>query len=515
MQVTLTRTFQAAADSRVYQVYSVNIVDVDFERKLHPLLNAGFSESPVGWRYSISADFMPLNGNKEDLIWLQGFMMGSLRQISFEADTFDVTVSSDVDFVFLESTAFGDAFTILFKERSLRYLDDDGSTTRTLRPSYTQGNNVLEADRLTCYSNLVDINTFITPKKVLEFVGGDEDDVPFGFYHKFNVDIGAMTVKAERDWLVEYCLWKNKVFDTTLIDPAGGKVWGVVSDDNSLRFRFIEGLQEVPGISVTLLENPPRIIPEAEVEKIVSTLDNRIIISYSDTTPVTIPDLLLWLKADAIEGLSDGDPVSTWVDSGTGGNDAIQATGGLKPLYKTGILNSLPAVRFDGVDDRMGGTFATSVAGRYSMMFVVKYITLDAGRLNTIFNNLARFGLSVYTFSGLDYEAQGGNGTTYLTTQYHQNLGTPAVGNFLLVEYHRTADSGTGEVFVNKLSAGVKGAGTFAALNGYTLCSYQAGSFGGWLNCDLCEVMVWDRCITSGERSVMRNYLSGKYALGL
>ena len=56
-----------------------------------------------------------------------------------------------------------------------------------------------------------------------------------------------------------------------------------------------------------------------------------------------------WLRADAITGLNDGDPVSTWIPQ-VYGNDAIQ-TGINRPLYKAGILNGKPVVRFDGTDD--------------------------------------------------------------------------------------------------------------------------------------------------------------------
>lgn len=68
-------------------------------------------------------------------------------------------------------------------------------------------------------------------------------------------------------------------------------------------------------------------------------------------TPDQIPGLTLWLKADAITGLNDGDAVSSWLDSGTGANNATNAgAAGTKPTYKTNIINGLPVLRFDGGD---------------------------------------------------------------------------------------------------------------------------------------------------------------------
>lgn len=57
----------------------------------------------------------------------------------------------------------------------------------------------------------------------------------------------------------------------------------------------------------------------------------------------------LWLKADAISGLSNGDLVSVWVDSSGNGNQASQI-GTSRPTYQTSVLNGYPVVRFDGND---------------------------------------------------------------------------------------------------------------------------------------------------------------------
>ena len=69
--------------------------------------------------------------------------------------------------------------------------------------------------------------------------------------------------------------------------------------------------------------------------------------------PDAIANLSLWLKADQITGLVDGDPVTTWSDQSGNGYDGTQATVAHKPTYKTAILNGLPVVRFDGSDDHL------------------------------------------------------------------------------------------------------------------------------------------------------------------
>ncbi len=66
--------------------------------------------------------------------------------------------------------------------------------------------------------------------------------------------------------------------------------------------------------------------------------------------------LVTWLAADlGITGLSDGDPIDLVTDQSSAGNDATQ-TGGARPIYKTGILYSLPVMRFNGSDQYMNMT---------------------------------------------------------------------------------------------------------------------------------------------------------------
>src|SRR5690606_14284499 len=47
-------------------------------------------------------------------------------------------------------------------------------------------------------------------------------------------------------------------------------------------------------------------------------------------SPADIAGLKLWLDATAITGLSDSDPVTTWVDQSGEGNDATQSSSGAK-----------------------------------------------------------------------------------------------------------------------------------------------------------------------------------------
>jgi hypothetical protein len=80
-------------------------------------------------------------------------------------------------------------------------------------------------------------------------------------------------------------------------------------------------------------------------------------------------------------GLADNAAIATAVDSSSNGNDATQGTSGRRPVYKTAIIGSHAAERYDGEPARVGaGTVQTlhtpeifsSSMPEFTMYFVVK-----------------------------------------------------------------------------------------------------------------------------------------------
>lgn len=87
--------------------------------------------------------------------------------------------------------------------------------------------------------------------------------------------------------------------------------------------------------------------------------------------PRSIPGLAVWLAADRLVGLADGDPVASWLDASGQANHFAQATGGSKPTYKSGILSGKPVVRFDGTADFMSCADSASYKADKLTVFVV------------------------------------------------------------------------------------------------------------------------------------------------
>lgn len=85
--------------------------------------------------------------------------------------------------------------------------------------------------------------------------------------------------------------------------------------------------------------------------------------------PSQIAGLELWLDANKITGLDDGDPLTTWSDQSGNGNDVTQSTSAKKPTYKTSIINGRSIVRFDGTDDYLKASAFTLVQPEH--LFIV------------------------------------------------------------------------------------------------------------------------------------------------
>ena len=69
--------------------------------------------------------------------------------------------------------------------------------------------------------------------------------------------------------------------------------------------------------------------------------------------PTSLSNLQLWLKADAIGGLNNGDQVTTWSDSSSNNYSVSQAIPANKPLYVTSSVNNLPGVHFVDNNDML------------------------------------------------------------------------------------------------------------------------------------------------------------------
>ena len=94
--------------------------------------------------------------------------------------------------------------------------------------------------------------------------------------------------------------------------------------------------------------------------------------AIDDSVVRGIPGLRQWYAADKLPVVADGTAVGLWPDSSGNGFDVTQANSSFKPLYKTNVFKGMPALLFDGSDDRLENTAVNPfAAGEARTVFYV------------------------------------------------------------------------------------------------------------------------------------------------
>jgi hypothetical protein len=220
-------------------------------------------------------------------------------------------------------------------------------------------------------------------------------------------------------------------------------------------------------------------------------------------SPANVSGLAIWLKADAIIGLADGDPVTTWEDSSTNNRDATQATSASKPTYKTAIINGKPVVRFDGVDDLMASSL--SMATKPLTAFVVAKFT-DFTVPRTMFgasvNGGAQFRIGTDAKMNLlrqDTALIGAQtGTIATATPVLCSVTYSGAGAYVFYEDGTADGSGTNDQ-------------TFAAST--MVVGRHGAAAQEWMLGDIAEILFYDSVLSTTDRDAVEDYLGDKYGI--
>jgi hypothetical protein len=244
----------------------------------------------------------------------------------------------------------------------------------------------------------------------------------------------------------------------------------------------------------------------------------------TDFVPTDIPGCLVWLRAESITGLSDGDELATWIDDSGNSYNALQTTPANRPLYKEGQLQGQPVVRFNGSSAYMDLSALVALSN-CSIFIALKNITpwtYNSGTQIALTRNTTTSGYGTVGF--------GGNATAFFTNEvlywYHWD------GSYVRgVAYCSTTSSVNGE---NLFSYILSGTTESIRLNRADLTLSEAGSGGGglnattypptnigrigagpalsnFLNADIAEILVYNSALSNSDRDRIENYLVSKY----
>jgi hypothetical protein len=198
-------------------------------------------------------------------------------------------------------------------------------------------------------------------------------------------------------------------------------------------------------------------------------------------TPASIAGLQLWLDANQITGLNDGDAVATWSDLSGNSRDNTQATVSKRPIWKTTY------VKFDGVDDFMTGALP-NISQPFTVAFRVRQLN-DGFVFSSPGTTYLPF-LRSYYFTGANLVGSPFNTTDYHTVLFEANGGTSIA-----------RVDGVVNVSGNAGSAGIA--------SGAAACELGAWSAGSsfWCQMNLKSLVIYNRALTAGEISALEAYL--------
>lgn len=215
-------------------------------------------------------------------------------------------------------------------------------------------------------------------------------------------------------------------------------------------------------------------------------------------SPDRIAGLAVWLKADALTGLADGDPVSAWPDASGNGNAAAGA-GAARPAYKVNILNGLPVVRFGGSHVLQTAAFSARLP-QPTTVFIV------AGMSAAVATQVFYDGLSLnyrhhlYKYAGDLYQ---------LASPGQYAVASPfSAGGVGVVS--SVFDGAASDTRRNAAALGAGTTGT-ADLDGLTVGNNYPGTAG--LVGDVAEVLVYAAALSAADRAAVENYLLTRYGI--
>lgn len=254
------------------------------------------------------------------------------------------------------------------------------------------------------------------------------------------------------------------------------------------------------------------------------TLQIQNVRGLADNTRITnaqiaiVPEIALWLKADAGVTADGSGFVTQWNDQSGNGNNAFQPSSDLMPTLVNGALNGHPVLHFDGVDDYMDVAHTSSLVVRRDVSVFAVASFDDFANFNgiigkTVGNSPAP--LDFYTLSGSGairlYRGNptGNNGANALVTGTQNPVAAQAyiisgiVRGTNATQYLDGAFKGSARLIAGILDAG----GPLRVGSRDDLVTKLKGN--------LAEVILVRGAVSDAERVSITGYLGSKYGISV
>lgn len=226
--------------------------------------------------------------------------------------------------------------------------------------------------------------------------------------------------------------------------------------------------------------------------------------SYGPPQPDSISGLKLWYKPEGIN--QSGGVLTTWSDSSGNGYTGTPSTSNLE--INSSVINGYSAVNFN-YDGQINttATFANlSTSNAYTMFVVCKSNTTGVNANGYITGSASR---TQYYFQ--QYDTITMRCGWYDTGQSWYDV---AYTNNAAIVLEQSKASGTGSAFQGRTGGTSFGPENQDNFYNYTDTFVIGGPYGGtqWRG-EMCEVIIYNVELSSGNKTTVRNYINSKYGL--
>lgn len=210
---------------------------------------------------------------------------------------------------------------------------------------------------------------------------------------------------------------------------------------------------------------------------------------------------ILWLKADAITGLSNGAAVSSWADASGNGANGVQNTAASRPVFTSSNsnFNNKPTVTLDGTNDFISLSALNHAASNYSFFLVHRSSSFNSQILfETQTGPLSLF----YRGSGTDkaYHDGAKKGSSINTT-----------GTTLIL--YELSSPNNSRIFINGSQSQSNLGYTQRAISAQSALGSTYDGTSEFYGGDIAEGIIYNTTLNTVQRVLVENYLGAKYGL--
>lgn len=239
--------------------------------------------------------------------------------------------------------------------------------------------------------------------------------------------------------------------------------------------------------------------------------------SYMTSVPQLETDLLAWYRSDA--GIAQSSGVTTWSDQSGNGNDASQSTTSQKPTLVQGAVHNsiLPAIQFDGTDDRltMNSGFSNLTSG-LDIFVVFKPTSSSGNRTSITVGNASNADSVTVQTNNTDTTLVAYNNTTSSSVSTSNN--PIAVGSYQVLEqwFQPGSSNGTGTILVNSVQK-AQATNLVSTLRNVSRANNAIGmsnAASDFFQGEIAEIIFYKTKLSDTKRASIQSYLLSKYGLG-